>query len=62
MSAERHVRIIGDMWGWVWIAGLYVAGMGFFHWLGGLGAAADAIQRWGHAVGDRRRHATSPSS
>jgi len=45
------------MWGWLGIAVLYVLGMGFFRWLGGIGAAADAIQRWGHSVGERRRQA-----
>jgi hypothetical protein len=45
------------MWGWIWVGVLYVLGMGFFHWLGGIGAAANAIQRWGHATGERRRRA-----
>ncbi len=43
------------MWGWLWVAALYALGMTFFHWLGGLGAAASAIQRWGHAHGESRR-------
>ena len=50
------------MWDWVVIAVLYVLGIGFFRWLGGIGAAADAIQRWGHSVGRRRGHAHSPST
>jgi hypothetical protein len=45
------------MWDWVWIGALYVLGMGFFHWLGGIGSAASAIQRWGHSHGERRRRA-----
>jgi hypothetical protein len=45
------------MWSWIWIAVLYALGMGFFHWLGGIGAAANAIQRWGNATGERRRRA-----
>jgi hypothetical protein len=49
------------MWSWVVVAVLYVLGMSFFHWLGGIGAAADAIQRWGHAVGERHRRHRSPS-
>ncbi|MGH2933396.1 MAG: hypothetical protein ACRDL2_02630 [Gaiellaceae bacterium] len=49
------------MWSWLLIAALYVAGMSFFLWLGGLGAAADAFERWGHAVGERRRRTASPS-
>ena len=41
--------------GWLVIGVLYLAGIGFFHWLGGIGAAADALQRWGHASAERRR-------
>jgi hypothetical protein len=50
------------MWGWIGIAVLYVLGMGFFHWLGGIGAAAEAIQRWGHATAERKRRASSPGA
>jgi hypothetical protein len=50
------------MWGWIWIVVLYVVGMGFFRWLGGLGAAANAIQQWGHATGERRRRTSSSSA
>jgi hypothetical protein len=49
------------MWSWLGIAVLYVLGMGLFRWLGGIGAAAGAIQRWGHVVGERRRRPHSPS-
>jgi hypothetical protein len=49
------------MWSWLVIAALYVAGMSFFRWLGGLGAAADAFQRWGHAAAERRRRTVSSS-
>jgi len=49
------------MWGWVGIAVLYVLGMSFFRWLGGIGAAADAFQRWGHSTAVRRRH-SSPTA
>jgi hypothetical protein len=35
--------------------------MSFFWWLGGLAAAADAIQRWGHATAVRRRPPSSPT-
>ena len=54
-------RIIDHMWSWLVIAGLYVLGMGFFRWLGGISAASDAIQRWGQSVGERRRQGHSPS-
>jgi hypothetical protein len=50
------------MWDWIWIVVLYVLAMGFFRWLGGLGAAANAIQRWGHAAGERRRRTSSSSA
>ena len=50
------------MWDWIWIGVLYVLGMGFFHWLGGVGAAANAIQGWGHASAERRRRTRSMSA
>jgi hypothetical protein len=50
------------MWRWIGIAVLYVLGMGFFRWLGGIGAAADAITRWGRASGVRRRRTPSSNS
>jgi hypothetical protein len=45
------------MWGWILAGVLYVFSIGLFRWLGGIGAAASAIQRWGHATGERRRRA-----
>jgi len=50
------------MLAWLWVVVLYVFGIGFFHWLGGIGAAADAIERWGHAYADQRRRTHSPSA
>jgi hypothetical protein len=50
------------MWDWLLIIVLYVLGMGAFRWLGGVGAAADAIQRWGHTTAERRRRASSSNS
>lgn len=47
------------MWSWIGIVVLYVLGMGFFQWLGGIGAASEAIQRWGQATAERRRRTTS---
>jgi hypothetical protein len=48
------------MFEWIVIVVLYVVGMAFFHILGGLGAAADALERWGRAsAGLRTRHAPS---
>jgi hypothetical protein len=38
---------------------LYVVGLGFFRWLGGIGAAADAMTRWGQAAAERRRRMSS---
>jgi hypothetical protein len=61
MATLPVARIIGSMWGWVVILALYVLGMSFFRWLGGIGAAASAIQRWGHSVGERRRQSHTRS-
>jgi hypothetical protein len=49
------------MWGWIGVVVLYVSGIGFFRWLGGVGAAEDAIQRWGRVTAEKRR-ARSPKS
>jgi hypothetical protein len=50
------------MWSWIVVGVLYVLGMGFFHLIGGLGAAADAFERWGrHAATARRRRAPASS-
>jgi hypothetical protein len=50
------------MSGWILTVVLYVLGMGFFRWIGGLGSAADAIQRWGHATAERRRRTSSSTA
>jgi hypothetical protein len=47
------------MWDWIWIVALYVLSMGFFRWIGGIGAAATAIQRWGNTTAEKRRHKLS---
>jgi len=62
MDERRRRRIISHMWEWILIAVLYVLGIGFFRWLGGVGAAADAIQRWGHTTAERRRRTSSPTA
>jgi hypothetical protein len=49
------------MWQWIWIIAVYLLSISLFRWLGGIGAAAEAIQRWGNAVGERRRRSISPS-
>jgi hypothetical protein len=46
------------MLSWLVIGALYVLGIGFFRWLGGVGAAADAISQWGRATAARRRAST----
>jgi len=43
------------MWDWIVIGVLYALGIGFFHVLGGLGAAAEALQQWGRASSSVRR-------
>jgi hypothetical protein len=45
------------MWSWLLIGALYVLGIGFFRWLGGVGAAGDAISRWGRETAERKRAA-----
>jgi hypothetical protein len=39
---------------WIVVGVLYGFGIGFFHLLGGIGAAGDAIRRWGEASARRR--------
>ena len=35
------------MWSWIVVVVLYVLGIGFFHIIGGLGAAAETLKQWG---------------
>jgi hypothetical protein len=49
------------MWQWILIIAVYLLSISLFRWLGGIGAAAEAIQRWGNTVGERRRRSISPS-
>jgi hypothetical protein len=48
--------------GWIAIVFLYVLGIGVFRWLGGIGAAAEAMKLWGRAAAERRRRASSPTA
>ena len=50
------------MWSWLGIGVLYVLGMGFFRWLGGIAAASDAIARWGRTTAERRRRSLATRS
>jgi hypothetical protein len=52
------------MWTWVLIVGGYAFSMFFFHILGGLAAASDAIQSWGRSTSERalEKSGASPSS
>ena len=50
------------MLSWVGIVTLYVLGIGFFRWIGGIGAAAEAIERWGRETADRRRRTSSSTA
>ena len=45
---------------WIVVVVLYVAGIGMFHLLGGLGAAGEALQEWGRR--SSTRHRSEPSS
>jgi hypothetical protein len=50
------------MCGWIATVALYILGIGLFQWLGGVGAAADAVKLWGRAAAERRRHASSSTA
>jgi hypothetical protein len=52
------------MWAWILILGGYAFSMFFFYILGGIGAAADAIQSWGRSTAQRavQLSGASPSS
>jgi hypothetical protein len=48
---------------WIVIGVLYVLGIGFFQWLGGISAASDAIASWGRSTAEKRRRSLpSPRS
>jgi hypothetical protein len=49
------------MRGWMVIAVLYTLFLAFFRFLGGLGAAADALRRWGKASASIRSNPGSSS-
>jgi hypothetical protein len=49
------------MWSWIVVVALYLFGIGFFHVLGGVGAACEALQRWGEVTAERRRKRLAPS-
>jgi hypothetical protein len=40
---------------WIVIGVLYLAGIGFFRWIGGLDSAGDGLRRWGATYAERRR-------
>jgi hypothetical protein len=46
---------------WIVVVVLYLLGMGLFHLLGGLAAAADVLRRWGEAVSSHARNTPSSS-
>jgi hypothetical protein len=50
------------VWDWTFILVLYVIGLGFFQFLGGFRAAANAIESWGRASSSARARRVSPSS
>ena len=47
---------------WIIVIVLYAAGFAFFRILGGFGAAADALRRWGEASSTIRTNPSSSSS
>jgi hypothetical protein len=46
---------------WIIIVALYAFGAGFFHLLGGVDSASDALSRWGRARSEQWRRRTSSS-
>jgi hypothetical protein len=46
---------------WIVVGVLYAVGMGFFHLVGGIDAAAEAFRRWGAASAARRARDRSSS-
>jgi hypothetical protein len=44
---------------WIIIVALYAFGAGFFHLLGGVDAASDAISQWGRSRAEQRRRSVS---
>ena len=52
------------MWTWLIIIGGYAFSLFFFHILGGLSSAADAIQTWGRTSAQRKveQSGASPGS
>jgi hypothetical protein len=49
------------MLSWIVVVVLYLCGMGFFHLLGGVGGAAEALERWGHDSASKRLSRSSGS-
>jgi hypothetical protein len=50
------------MLSWIVVIVLYLSGMGFFRLLGGVGGAADALERWGRNSASERLTRSSGSS
>jgi hypothetical protein len=46
---------------WILVIALYLVGVGFFHLVGGLSSASEALQRWGASRGARHRASGSTS-
>jgi hypothetical protein len=46
---------------WILVPALYLIGVGFFHLVGGLSSASEALQKWGAAYAARRRAPGSSS-
>jgi hypothetical protein len=46
---------------WIILVGLYVFGICVFNFLGGVGAAGEALRRWGRASAGGEKTPASPS-
>jgi hypothetical protein len=50
------------MVGWIVTLVLYAVGMGLFHFLGGIGAAGEAIEEWARNITSGRTEDASSST
>jgi hypothetical protein len=58
IGATKEEALIG----WIVCGVAYVGCILFVRWLGGIGAAEDALRSWGEASSRRRRRVSSSSS
>jgi hypothetical protein len=62
LARRTRPRDNPHMIGWIACGVAYVGCILFVRWLGGIGAAEDALRSWGEASSRRRRRVSSSSS